>query len=158
MAIRFNRQRTPLDRLSSVGLLPGTLVALLGNDTVARGAMQARVWLLDNWSRGVKETRSSVRPLRRVARREMRKSEKLRGMIPFYPALPFIPIALVAGLATFSTIMAVRGSRRDREIIDRLDAIESDLARLRQQREQQVEEAASEGQILGSQPARLPWS
>jgi hypothetical protein len=157
MATRFNRQRTPLDRLNSAKL-PSTLVALLGNEAVLRGALRARVWLLENWSRGVRESRSTVKPLRKVARREWRKSQKLRGMVPFYPAIPLVPVAVVAGLATFSTVLAVRLSRRDRDIMDRLDAIESDLARMRQQREQQVEEAASEGRMLGSQPAQLPWT
>jgi hypothetical protein len=151
MATRFNRQRTPLGRLNSAS----TLVALLGNEALVRGLLQARVWLIQNWSRGVRETRSNVKPLRKVARRELRKFRMPRGMIPFYPAIPLVPLAVGAGLATF---LAVRGSRRNRDLMDRLDAIEADLARLRQQREQQVEEAASEGRMLGSQPAQLPWT
>ena len=143
-------------------VVPTALIALMGNETVSRGALHARDWLMDNLSRRMRETRHSVRPLQKAARREMKKGEKLSQIVPFFPAIPLVPLAIVAGLTTFSSLVAVRLSRHDKEIMARLDAIEADLARLRQEREQVGARAdalqTDEVQTLGSQPAQLPWT
>lgn len=156
MATLFDRGRSPLRRNRSViSFLPTALVALVGEETLARGAARAGVWVRDSLTRSMRETRRTVKPLRHAARQELAKTEKLSGIVPFYPAIPIIPVTLVAGLATFSTVLAMRVSRRDREITARLDAIESELAILREQRSRQAQQALDEN---ASQPAQLPWT
>lgn len=156
MATLFDRGRSPLRRNRSViSFLPTALVALVGEETLARGAARAGVWVRDSLTRSMRETRRTVKPLRHAARQELAKTEKLSGIVPFYPAIPIIPVTLVVGLATFSTVLAMRVSRRDREITARLDAIESELAILREQRSRQAQQALDEN---ASQPAQLPWT
>lgn len=156
MAIRFDLGRSPLGRKSTVvSLLPTALVALVGEETLARGAARARVWMRDSLSRSMRETRRTVKPLRHAARKELAKTEKFSGLVPFYPAIPLVPVTLVMGLATFSTVLAMRVSRRDRAITARLDAIESELAILREQRARQAQQTMEEN---ASQPAQLPWT
>jgi len=153
MATLFDRGWSPLGRRSSVvSFLPTALVALVGEETLSRGAERARVWVRDSLSRGMRETRRTVKPLRRSASQELAKTEKLSGIVPFYPAIPLVPVAVVVGLASFSTMLAMRVSRRDREIVARLDAIESELAILREQRSRQAQQGKA------SEPAQLPWT
>lgn len=140
-------------RLSSAfPLLPAALVALVGDDAVARGVKRARAWAKRNVSRGIPESLVGLKPAPRTLASEWRKTEKLKGVIPFYPAVPLIPLAAVLGLATASTVMAARGRRRDRAITARLDALETEMALLREQR-------ARREQVSGEPPtADLPWS
>ncbi len=120
---------------------------------VIRAMERARELLEGDWPRVMEALSEEGSPIRRVAQRELRKTRKLEGVIPFYPAVPLIPIAVMAGLAVFSTILAVRSSRCDRELAARLDAIEGDLAMERQSSEREASVPTG-----ASQPAHLPWS
>lgn len=153
MATLFDRRRTPLDRLSSaVPAIPPALIALVGDALLSRGSRQARNWVVDTVSRGMRESRRNVKPLRKAAKRELSKTEQLKEVVPFYPAVPLIPFAIVAGLTTVSTILAVRVSRRDREILARLDAIEAELACVREARGSREQSSDT------AEPAQLPWT
>lgn len=158
MATRFDQKDLVSRMKAEAPGLPTALVALAGNEAIIRGAIQARGWILDTWARGIRETQRNVKPMRKTTRRELRKGRKLAEMVPFFPAIPLVPVAVVTGLAVTATVMGVRASRRDRAIMDRLDAIEADLARFRQQREHAMEGQEQEMQMLGAQPAQLPWT
>ena len=153
MATLFDRESRRRSRTrSAIAVLPTALVALVGEEALNRGAERARHWMMANVARGFRETRTSVKPLRKAAKRELSKTETLSRIVPFYPAIPLIPFAVIAGLTTFSTLMAVRVSRHDRQILSRLDAIEAELARLREQGEWQAQPGTE------PRPAQLPWS
>lgn len=153
MATLFDRGSRRRSRTrSAIAILPTALVALVGEENLNRGAERARRWMMANVVRSLRETRTTVKPLRKAAKRELSKTEELSNIVPFYPAIPLIPFALIAGLTTFSTLMAVRVSRHDRQIVARLDAIEAELARLREQKEWQAPTGTE------SKPAQLPWS
>lgn len=143
-------RRSPLR--SAIPLLPAALVALAGEDAVAQGVKRARAWVNTNVSRGIRESAIGLKPAPRTLKSEWRKTEKLKGLIPFYPAVPLVPLAAVIGLATVSTVMAVRGRRHNREITARLDAIETEMALLREQR------ARREPVSAEPPTADLPWS
>lgn len=140
------RDRAPLSTL-----MPTSLVALVGNDLVNRGARQARAWLED-----------------RMAARDGQKRKALSKLIPFYPSIPLVPLVVVTGLTTFSSLVAVRMLRQDREIRARLEAIEAELARLKGSAPRAASvgsetppaeaAAAEEAKTLESEPATLPWS